>query len=98
MWVIVKIHKIVNLHVDRMFYYEVTHLWIKWQTDCLRNIQLQTSIDLEEVKEKAAYKLQLIIYFTEHFCSTFMDWNRLPAYPSLNGPPISMPPLLQTYN
>lgn len=63
MRVIVKIHKIVNLHVDRMFYYEVTQLWIKWQTDCLRNIQLQTSIDLAEVKEKVAYKLQLIIYF-----------------------------------
>ena len=32
-------------------------------TDCLRTIQLQTSVGLEEVKVKAAYKFQLMIYF-----------------------------------
>ena len=56
-------HKTENLPFDGMFYESVIQLWINWQTDCLRNIQLQTSVGLEEVNTKAAYKSQLLIYF-----------------------------------
>ena len=76
-----------NLPFDGMFYETVIQLWINWQTDCLRNIQLQTSVGLEEVKVKAAYKLQLMIYFYRWtLLFKFSDLKQAPRPPFTEWP------------
>lgn len=64
----VKIHKMATLTLFpgefawyRIFFFFLSHLTMGKVTICLRNIQLQTSVDLEEAKEKAACELLFII-------------------------------------